>query len=393
MVAVVQQGGYILKRVRAADRLIYVLAQGIAAGRWKPGDTLPTVRDLARETGISTPTTAKAIRLAAESGLVALHANRPATVLPDAPRIAAGMLDLPAAAPETPASSPGRTRIALLFPDVDWPLRNPPLVSLRQHLNTHAAKVGMDIELMPWPIKDQLNFALSLAARGYAGAICLGMRAFYQAGLLALATHRFPTLLVNRRYPHVPLPTITGDNYRPAYDLALRLARLGHRSVSLVADLLPNIEMEVPGVIRGWVDGLVEADLLHQCPIPVYITPHLDALMTSPRTFEQLLLRSDRPTALFFYWPVWSSVILTDPRFAEFRIPDDVSVIVAMAGERPLALPGAPPLATLDYDYDRMASCAIQMITDLIAGKPHSELLQLPLRLNLTESVGPPPKA
>ena len=381
-----------MARSSTAEKLVFALAQGIVEGRWPPDTPLPTVLDLAKEMSISKPTAIKVVRLAAARGLVRLRPSRQALVLPDAVTVAGGLLGrhvaYPVAAPGGDGA-PALRPVAMLYPDISWPLAP---VALCHHLELLAERFGLRFDLLRWPLKDQTAFALSLPARGYAGAVCLSMRSLYQVGLSALRNLGFPTLIANRRFEHLGLPTITADDYKPARELALRLVSMGHRNLALVADLLPTVSMETHGTIRGWVDGLAEGGVLEQCPLPTYIIPNLPQLRQSPRTFSELLLRSDRPTALFFYWRLWPEVILKDPRFAQFRIPEDISVAVALSGERAVSLPEAPPLTTLDLDYDRMATCIIKTLIDLIDGKRCPDLLLLPLKLHLTESVGPAPK-
>lgn len=379
-------------RASIAERLVLALAQGIAEGRWPEGSALPSLRHLAKEINVSAPTAMKVVQLAAERGLVALRPSRPALILAGARNVAARLLGgSSSAVSDHDDDSADGQRVALLYPEIEQSLDYPMYASLRQHINVAASRKGLCFAPVPWPLKDQIAFALSLPARGYVGAVCLGTRTSYLPGLTALRNQGFPTLIINRRFRHLGLPTITADDYKPSRELALRLVRMGHRNLSMVADLLPSTNMETHEAIRGWVDGLDEAGVLEECPMPTYIVPNLGSLRQSSRTFEQLLLRPDRPTALFFFWPVWSDVLLTDPRFARFRVPDDVSLILAMPGERPLTLPNVPPLTALDYDYQRHGDCIANGMADLINGKPCTELLLLPLRLHLTESIGSPP--
>lgn len=389
-----------MARLSAAERLVVALAQGIAEGRWPPGTPLPAVRDLALEMNISKPTAIKVVQRAAERGLVELRRNQPAMVLADAERVAGDLLSriapLPTAAPtDSPAKpdEPALKRIALLYPDIDWDDRdaNLPRVALRHHLDLLSRRAGLRLDLIPWPLKDQVTFALSLRARGYVGAVCHGMRAVYQVGMQALANQRFPTVIATRRMTQVGLPVVTADDYKLAHDLAVKLVQLGHRNLSLVTDLLPTVDMEAHPAIRGWVDALDEAGVMPQCPLATYILPDLEPVRRNPRVFAELLLRPDRPTALFFPWAVWHDVLLRDPRFAQFRVPDDISLIVGGLGDRPFSLPGSPPLSTLTHDHERMAECIIKTLLDLMTGKSCPKLLLLPMKLNLTDSVGPAP--
>jgi DNA-binding LacI/PurR family transcriptional regulator len=139
------------------------------------------------------------------------------------------------------------------------------------------------------------------------------------------------------------------------------------------------------------LDGLDDEGVLRDCPLPVYILPDLPLLKQNPCAFDALLCRPDRPTALFFYCPVWADVILRDPRFARFRVPEDISLVVGMPGERFRPPHGCPPLCTLDFDYNRYAECIVEMVQGMLRGNSQTERLAVPLRWLPTESIGPPP--
>lgn len=372
-------------------RLVLAVAQGIAEGRWSCGDEMPPVRSLAREFGVSAPTAMKVVQLAAAQGLLVLRPNRPALIPPDAASVARRLLGTaPSVAPgsQTVANSSHR-RVALLHRETES-LEYGPYPSLLQHIELEASKHELSFELVSWPLKEQVPFVLSLPACGYAGAACLGMTPSYLPGMTALKQQRFPALIINRRFKYLGLPAVAGDDYKPARELALRLARMGHRNMSIVTDLLPSSNSGTHDSIRGWVDGLAEAGVLESCPLATYIIPNLDPLKRSDRVFEQLLLRPDRPTALLFFWPTWADVLLNDPRFSRFRVPDDISLALAIPGERPPRLEKGPPLTTLDIDYQRHGECVVSRMADIIAGKPYDEVLLLSLKLHLTESIGPP---
>ncbi|HOI55522.1 MAG TPA: GntR family transcriptional regulator [Phycisphaerae bacterium] len=379
---------------RLCEQLLIVLARDIVNGRWTADESLPTTRQLARELGVSQPTAMKLTRLLARHGLVQIHAGRSATVAPEAAKRAADLLRRrEAAAPLPTVSRPadGPARVALLVPEVDWPLTSPALVSLHDHLRRIENQAGLHFEAVAWPVAGQQRVALSLPAKGYAAAVCLSLRGVYLAGVATLQQHDYPVLVVNRQFEIPGLATVTSDDYRPVREVATRLIRMGHRNMSMVADLLPTTQSNVHEAIRGWLDALDGAGILQECPMPVYIMPDVPLLRESRCVFEALLCRPDRPTALFFYWPVWADVILRDPRFADLRVPEDVSLVLGMPGERFAIPPGCPPLCTLDFDYRRYAECIVEAVRDMLQGQRLAKRLTVPLKWNSAESIGPPP--
>lgn len=71
-----------------SDRPIYVqlkekIIEGIASGRLKPGDPLPSVRSLAKDIGINMHTVNKAYQLLKQDGFIQIHRQKGVVVNPD----------------------------------------------------------------------------------------------------------------------------------------------------------------------------------------------------------------------------------------------------------------------------------------------------------------------
>jgi DNA-binding GntR family transcriptional regulator len=51
-------------------RIAAVVRRGIAEGRWRPGDPVPSITTLSQEHGVARQTAAKALRLLEDEGLL-----------------------------------------------------------------------------------------------------------------------------------------------------------------------------------------------------------------------------------------------------------------------------------------------------------------------------------
>jgi GntR family transcriptional regulator, histidine utilization repressor len=51
-------------------RIAALVRQGVAEGRWRPGDPVPSITTLSQEHGVARQTAAKALRLLEDEGLL-----------------------------------------------------------------------------------------------------------------------------------------------------------------------------------------------------------------------------------------------------------------------------------------------------------------------------------
>ena len=375
------------QRRTSADTVLERLLRGLAACRWEPGANLPPVRQLARDFAASRAAVVSALHRAAASRLIQVRQRRPVRVLAGAPEAARRLLAKlpryrhgPSIAVVTPESflRPGHVHgiFAVLNEDI---------VREAAHHNMNATVVALAPE-------EQLSFARTLAKRGFDAAIFTGLTLDYLVSLTVLHAQAFPALLFNYHVPGLDLPSVFIEDYSASQRVAANLVALGHRNLCMVSQETAPVRnvrhnMRVP----GWLNYLAEHDLVEGCTLPIYSplwTLHLDPW--SP-TFRKALAGPDRPTALVFAHDPWARLFLREPAFASLAIPDQISLVTFESDRTIPSVPWCPPLSTVHVDYQRVAECMIEMVTAMLAGNLKPANLRVPLRIEMTESIGPVP--
>lgn len=366
--------------------ILNALLRHMADGRWPAATPLPCSLTLAAELGVSQPTVLKALREARRHGLIAARPGRSDVVTERASQAARRILTR-----QTHRSDDGL--IAMLIPDRYCPLLHHRLYRIiSQAVSRECRSHGFRTAVVPWPQERQLEVVNLLTNRNCIAAIAIGLRPTYVSGISLLARRGFPTVLFHRRFPGVQLPTVRHDNYRATKVLAAHLVELGHRNMCLVTARSESERNRYgfPVALDGWWDYLSENGLMSECVMPIYVTPP-EQFDPCGQVFQWLLSQQRRPTALVFEEGQWATKFLRDPRFAHLRLPEDLSV--ATFGPEGDRIPSAqrPPLSIVEIDVRRVAECLFETVARILGGETDPPSIRVPLRFELTDSIGPPP--
>ena len=387
-----------MKRVRCAQHIFEAILRNFAAGEWAPGAPIPSMRHLASEFRTSLSTVEEVIRKAARQGLLRVRPGCATTVLPGG-RANARRLWLASAARQD------THRLAILMPQHLVPQPPAPDPTMRGWFYRtlvealiHAGGLQqICCQVVPWPLEGQIAKAAALAKSDYAAALAIGFRPEHLISLYKLYERRFPVLTYNRKFLQFDLPSVRIDEYRAAQQLADLFVRRGHRNLCLVTHEWNSItgdDRKPVLTVQGWFDYLREHHLENECTLPVHFSDSsLLGLPLYGRAFENILASSERPTAILFSHGPWARMFLTDPRFDGLRVPEDISLAAFFNTPQPLLAERCPPLTTASVDIPRVAECAIEIASKLIAGQWETPSIRVPLTLNITASVGPPPRS
>jgi DNA-binding LacI/PurR family transcriptional regulator len=80
------------------------------------------------------------------------------------------------------------------------------------------------------------------------------------------------------------------------------------------------------------------------------------------------------------------------PEAARLKVPEQLSLATLGSMATEPAPSWSPPLTNLDIDHARTAQCIVEIIQKMIAVEPYPPVLRMPLKLQVTESIGPPPE-
>ncbi len=217
-------------------------------------------------------------------------------------------------------------------------------------------------------------------------------------GLVLVGSTRPPELqafLRKRKVPYVntfvyradtEAPCIGPDSYRALYDMTEYLIGLGHRRFGLIAQ---SIEGNDRAQAR-W-DGVHAALAEHGIAIPPAHALQGHWSIPEGRTlFRRLMERRPLPTVVIGGNPFLAVGALLEAQAEGLRVPQDMSVVAYDDIEIMEELP--VPLTTVRGPSDEVGRHAARVILRLIAGEPGVSGVELPSRLLLRASSGPPPQ-
>jgi DNA-binding LacI/PurR family transcriptional regulator len=373
------------------DQIAERVLRGLSAGVWPPGSSLPPSRELAAEFGIAPRTLMAALQRAASLGLLEIKTRHPAVVLPGAIERAGELLSDQTVREST-------RQLAILITDAHLPPpRNVFYAGLTDAVVLTATRHDMHVKVVPWAIDRHLEIAASLHHSGFDAAIFIGFDLSYLDAIYMLCERRFPLVVFNRPLPGLMTPTVTVDDYSAIQRIGDYLVKLGHRNMCLVANphhvfASGEAQRGFPGGrTHGWMDFLDTQGLITECSMPVYI-PWSRRMRMYDHTFMRVFDGSDRPTAIIFSHGPYAKDFLLDPRFADLSVPEEISLITFEAQRDIPTVPWCPELAGIEIDNSRVAQCMVEMIEKVLAGQTNLSPIRIPMKINMTESVGPAPR-
>jgi LacI family transcriptional regulator len=186
--------------------------------------------------------------------------------------------------------------------------------------------------------------------------------------------------------PPATLPVVTIDYEKAGYLAGRHLRELGHRSLTVVADL-PAHRIRVSGAHRAFAeDG---------------ITLSQDSVFTAPAatpesgyeaTMQALSSTAERPTAVFASTDAIALGVMDAVRSHGLRVPEDVSVVGI--DDIPQASHAHPPLTTVALPKRQMAQDATALLLRGIAeNQPVAPSLSLLAPEVLVRASSAPPAA
>ncbi|MBN2583809.1 MAG: substrate-binding domain-containing protein [Planctomycetes bacterium] len=365
------------------DRVHRYLLQKLATGEWTPGKVLPSLRKTSYELRVSHQPVHQVWQEAVEQGLLARNAHGEAMVTEQAPALAREML-------ANLARKTDLKRLAILVPPRFAVPLNPevaPLQSQLVHAVTAAGTAcGYECQVVGIQDTDQLDQA-SRIVHSYDAAFIVELSPQYLAVMTHLAECGLPSLMYQRKIPGVNIPSLTTDDYGAAKRLVELLVNNGHRNITFVTTLHYETIMDDRVLARrGWQDAVESTGILGDCVMPVVYDRLPNSLL-----LEKVLALRPRITGLVVTSPSFLQALATGHQFSGLRIPEDLSVAVTSTVSHVPFPPQFPPITCFEVDWQRAGQCAIEIFDRMISGETHPRNIRVPLRLQLTESIGPAP--
>jgi LacI family repressor for deo operon, udp, cdd, tsx, nupC, and nupG len=214
------------------------------------------------------------------------------------------------------------------------------------------------------------------------GAILLNGHLFGQSrdGKGRAAKLNIPLVALCEAIPGADIPQIGIDNRAAACRMTQHLVSLGHRNIAYVSGPAENVlEQER---FRGYRDGLLASNLMFD---PALVVPGDYTLESGVRAGEELVSRSERPTAVFCTSDEMAIGVVRALSSAGLRVPEDVSV--AGFDDIEFAAVAQPALTTIHQPRRELGQTAASVLIDLLQGRNTPKRIQLKTDLVMRDSV------
>lgn len=200
--------------------------------------------------------------------------------------------------------------------------------------------------------------------------------------LRLLAARGVPLVLLNRRLPDIPAPTVTADNATGSYQATNYAIARGHRRFGVIHGRLDTstTQERLAGFQRALAEaGIAEGEhrlaLGASKPEPAY------------RAAQQLLALRPRPTCLYAFNNLMAEGMLLAVKEAGIACPAEISLIGFDDFRAARAV--TPPLTVVAQPTYEIGRTATEMLLSLLRGDSVVDT-QIPTRLVVRESCTAP---
>ena len=349
------------------------LREAIEQGRYGPGHSIPSERQLMEEYSLSRTTIRRAIDALVDAGRLERRPGSGTFVVDRLASIRPGQLQ--------PA------RLALIIPTFSSPFYGEMIDGMEQEARSHDLKImASQSEYRFESESEQLAEVADDPSIGGA-VVAPGAVDRPAPGALRVIEAGKPLVYVGRWPKGLKIDTISTD-YLTAARLAVEhLIALGHRRIAYVEGA-PHFSNFSP--YSGYSEALKEARIA-QHPELVCL-PDLPSQEAGHAAVTDLVRRGIEFTAVFARNDVTAVGVMRALREAGLSIPRDVSV--AAINNSLLARSLDPPVTTVDPFPSTLGRLALKLLHERILGRYTGPPIRITLdpTLNIRESSGPPPR-
>ena len=194
----------------------------------------------------------------------------------------------------------------------------------------------------------------------------------------------FPVVLLNGDAASKAFDTITIDNHEGATAMVRHLIAHGHKRIAMIGG--PERNYDAAERLRGYESALAESGIARDESLEVRGD---FSELSGHRAVQQLLALSPRPTAIFAANDSMAIGALSALRERGLRVPEDMAV--AGFDDIPLARYMNPPLSTVHVDISLLGErAAALLLSSLQKGPRARQQLQLSTTLVIRASCGGP---
>lgn len=350
----------------------------IARGDFRPGDRLPSVRQLATRTGTATLTVWNVIQKMAAEGIVHTYRGRGTFVSRQAPQIVVGAADNgqaaghPPAGPDQPIAQRASTRkVSVVIPRLGDPFAADIIVGLRQVLAAQRLQVTVvDTHLDEQEEYEQLEQTIH-EGNGIIAFSNLGPHVVRD--LVRAVIDGEPIVLVDRYFSDIPCWHVASDNREGGRMAGRLLLQRGCRRPAVVTHSFRI------SAVRDRRDGFLQA--VNEAGVPMdyrRICSCDDCTGISARKSFQSVVRSlltqrHPPDGIFFGNDFEAMIGMKSILLSGRRIPDDIAVVGF--DDTAMASVFTPALTTIRQNGKAIGINAAQLLLEQLVMRRQDRLM------------------
>lgn len=331
--------------------------QWIADGRYRPGQRLPSIRELSSLLGVNYLTARQAVAKLAADGVVSTSQGR-----------------------GTYVSDPKQnsTKLALVLPNLVSPLSDQVASGIHEVMSSRGAEFSIfNSYEKPEVEVENIN---RIMQTGLQGAIIFStMRLASIYAILRLILKGVPVVLVDRYFEDVPTWCATADNVGGAYQATQLLIKAGRRRIGFVSDVTNTTTRNR---LAGYRKALSEAGVVSDESLLGIVPADSDDTRT---VTAELLSRKPRPDAIFFGNDLRALLGIQVIKSLGLKIPDDIAVVGF--DDMPMTHLSDPPLTTIRQDGVQLGRLAAELFWEQVRLDPEVRRLHPQTRVMPVEVV------
>jgi len=338
------------------------LLDGVQSGRWRPGEQIPSLRELVRDSGLSYLTVVKAISQLTRDGVLESRQGC-GTFVRDTSENGARL-------------QPQTLRIGIVSAEPIDAMGTPFGHEVILGMNSAAARFGHRFVTL-----STQDLAEDSPLPEVDGAILMSAD---NLPAIARRLHRhLPVVLVNFTPECPEASSVDVDETNGVQQAIEHLVSLGHRRIAFAraASDLPRYQERY--------DAYAAVLTQHGIPLdPALVVTGSQFLETGMANMQRLLRQDPRPTAFFAGSDIEAAGAIRAAAEAGLRVPEDISVIGFLDLE--LFAHHQPRITTVHLPMKQMGYEAVRLLAETVAGERRKAArLILETRLIVRETTAP----
>ncbi len=333
------------KRVFLHKQFLDVLKEEIKEGKYKPGEYIPSERELVERYGLSRTTVRRAIsRLVGEGWLYSV----PGT----------GTFVSEVISKEKEQLKPKSKDIACILKVAHSPLDSPYYSKIFRSMQEEVARRDYHLSFYSFIEESNLDLIKIIRERNLDGVIFIG--GMKEKIILNVCKNKIPLVVVDNYLKKKDITTIVPDNKKGAFEATKYLIRLGHKKIYFLGASLDDIA--VAERFNGYKDALEQAHIFYKKEF--FIKSHFQ-VSDGYRSMRSVLKTGKIPTAvLAINDEAAIGAMKAIMEKGNLGVPKNISVVGF--DDIDWAAHANPPLTTVRVQKEKTGVLAVKLLIEQI---------------------------